>query len=679
MNQGYPFSAIVGQELLKKALLLSAVDPTIGLLIRGDKGTAKSTAARGLAGLLPDIRSRQGCQFNCEPERPLSVCETCNEGDSWHLLPVPFVNLPLSATEDRVLGSLDFEKALKEGRQKFQPGLLASAHRGILYIDEVNLLADHLVDVLLDVAAMGINTVQREGLSVSHPARVTLIGTMNPEEGDLRPQLLDRFGMMVDVSAPTDPVERAAVVRSRLNFEANPAAFRELWQVEQRQLQVLVVQAINALPAITIDDQLIALISTICCKFNIVSLRADIVMAKVARALAALSLRRRPDSDDVKLATLLVLAHRKRINPLDKVGLDQELLDETLEQNRNSLSALSQSNQGHQEQEEKQELPKQDQPNDQSDINGDNDDSQPEPQESQSQEPEQEQDSDTSSDSGSDKREVVFAAANNFEFKAGIKLDNVNSRISGLRGRFNGTRGRYLRAVKESKPTSLAVDATIRHAVLHQPANSEFKVRSEDLHGKVRLEQKATLVILVVDASGSMAALRRMEAVKGATLALLEDAYRMRDQICVIAFRGAEAELLLPPTRSLQLANQAMQNLPTGGRTPLAHGLNMALQAAVACRKKAQLEPLLVVLTDGKGNVSLPNQDDPESSTRFVAGEICRQKFSAIVIDTEDGYLKIALAHKLATAMGAEYLGLDRLSAETLALTIRGRLHQVVR
>jgi magnesium chelatase subunit D len=665
MNKGYPFSAIVGQELLKKALLLSAVDPTIGLLIRGDKGTAKSTAARGLAGLLPDIRSRQGCQFNCEPERPLSVCETCKEEDSWHLLPVPFVNLPLSATEDRVLGSLDFEKALKEGRQKFQPGLLASAHRGILYIDEVNLLADHLVDVLLDVAAMGVNTVQREGLSVSHPARVTLIGTMNPEEGDLRPQLLDRFGMMVDVSAPTDPVERAAVVRSRLNFEANPRAFRELWQVEQRQLQELVVQAINALPSITIDDQLIALISTICCKFNIVSLRADIVMAKVARALAALSLRRRPDSDDVKLATLLVLAHRKRINPLDKVGLDQELLDETLEQNRNSLSSPSQNNNG--------------QLDTQSNVDGDNDDSQPEPQESQSQELEQEQDSDTSSDSGSDKREVVFAAASNFEFKAGIKLDNVNSRISGLRGRINGTRGRYLRAVKESKPTSLAVDATIRHAVLHQPANSEFKVRSEDLHGKVRLEQKATLVILVVDASGSMAALRRMEAVKGATLALLEDAYRMRDQICVIAFRGAEAELLLPPTRSLQLANQAMQNLPTGGRTPLPHGLNMALQVAIACRRKAQLEPLLVVLTDGKGNVSLPNQDDPESSTRFVAGEICRQKFSAIVIDTEDGYLKIALARKLATAMGAEYLGLDRLSAETLALTIRGRLHQVVK
>jgi magnesium chelatase subunit D len=447
--------------------------------------------------------------------------------------------------------------------------------------------------------------------------------------------------------------------------------------VEQRQLQELVVQAINALPSITIDDQLIALISTICCKFNIVSLRADIVMAKVARALAALSLRRRPDSDDVKLATLLVLAHRKRINPLDKVGLDQELLDETLEQNRNSLSALSQSNQGHQEQEEKQELPKQDQPNDQSNIDGDNDDSQPESSESQSQEPEQ--DSSSNSPSGSDKKEVVFAAANDFEFKAGIKLDNVNSRISGLRGRFNGTRGRYLRAVKESKPTSLAVDATIRHAVLHQPANSEFKVRSEDLHGKVRLEQKATLVILVVDASGSMAALRRMEAVKGATLALLEDAYRMRDQICVIAFRGAEAELLLPPTRSLQLANQAMQNLPTGGRTPLAHGLNTALQVAVACRKKAQLEPLLVVLTDGKGNVSLPNKDDPESSTRFVAGEICRQKFSAIVIDTEDGYLKIALARKLATAMGAEYLGLDRLSAETLALTIRGRPHQVVK
>lgn len=663
MSRGYPFNAIVGQELLKKALLLAALDPTIGgVLIRGDKGTAKSTAARGLAELLPPIETVAGCAFNCEAQHPLSVCEVCTPGAIRQFLPVPFITLPLGATEDRVLGTLDFERALKEGKQKFLPGLLASAHRGVLYIDEVNLLADHLVDVLLDAAAMGVNTVQREGLSLEHPARVTLIGTMNPEEGDLRPQLLDRFGMMVEVTAPREPVQRSAVVRSRLSFEADPAVFRSVWQASQDDSRRALERAMAALPHIDIADSLVDVISAICCRLEIVSLRADIVMTKVVRALAALEGRKQPNSEDVKVAALLVLAHRKRVNPLDKTGLDEELLDETLQgSNWDKPKGVPENAPAQSQLQSESESESESQSQSQSD---------PEPQPESQLETEPPGDDQEAPSDSLPLPPLVFSASAAYQFKAGLKLDGARSRLSGLRGRLkSGSRGRYVRAVPDNMPSSLAVDATIRHAVLH--SGGEFRVGSENLHAKVRVEQKATLVILLVDASGSMAARRRMEAVKGAALSLLEDAYRKRDQVCVIAFRGAQAEVLLAPTRSIQIASQALQVLPTGGRTPLAHGLALALKIACESRLKAHLEPLLVVLSDGKGNVSLPEHDNAQASALALAAQVAERKVAALVVDTEDGYIKVGLARPLAAAMGAEYLGLEKLSADKLTLAIK--------
>lgn len=250
----FPFSAIVGQSQLKTALLLCAVDPGLGgVLIRGDKGTAKSTAARALTAVLPAITRRAGCAFNCDPDAPYAECETCAQTVAVSSGPVPFVTLPLGATEDRVLGTLDLQRALQGAQRTFQPGLLAAAHRGILYIDEVNLLADHLVDVLLDVAAMGVNSVQREGLSVSHPARFTLIGTMNQEEGDLRPQFLDRFGLMVDVAAPREKTVRAEVVRRRIAYEADPAAYAAQWDGAQEALRATLAQAQSLLPQVVLE------------------------------------------------------------------------------------------------------------------------------------------------------------------------------------------------------------------------------------------------------------------------------------------------------------------------------------------------------------------------------------------------------------------------------------------
>ncbi|MEO5934790.1 MAG: ATP-binding protein, partial [Duganella sp.] len=326
-NTNFPFTAIVGQSTLRKALMLCAVDPSIGgVLIRGDKGTAKSTAARALADVLPAIERVPGCAFNCAPGAPCEHCDVCGERTA-EPSAVPFVTLPLGATEDRVLGSLDISRALQGGQRAFQPGLLASAHRGLLYIDEVNLLADHLVDVLLDVAAMGVNSVQRDGLSIRHPARFTLVGTMNLEEGDLRPQLLDRFGLMVEVTAPREKTERSEVVRRRIAFETDPAGYVMRWRGEQDALRNQLATAQRLLPAVLLDDAMLDLISHLCCEFEVASLRADIVMHKTARAIAALEGRARVNPQDIRGAAELVLPHRRRRKPFEQPGLDQQRLD----------------------------------------------------------------------------------------------------------------------------------------------------------------------------------------------------------------------------------------------------------------------------------------------------------------------------------------------------------------
>lgn len=630
----FPFSAIVEQNQLKTALLLCAVDPSLGgVLIRGDKGTAKSTAARALTDILPFIERVEGCAFVCAPEAPYQPCQTCNPVGaalaaivetkvSPTLNSVPFITLPLGATEDRVIGTLDLEQALKGGTRVFKPGLLAAAHRGILYIDEVNLLPDHLVDVLLDAAAMGVNSVQREGLSISHPARFTLIGTMNLEEGDLRPQLLDRFGLMVEVTAPRDKVVRSEVVRRRIAFEANPKAYAEAWKDEQQLLQNQLATAQQLLPEVLLDDSLLDLISHLCCEFDVASLRADIVMHKAARALAALEGRSQVTPNDVRTAAELVLPHRRRRKPFEQPGLDQDQLDELMQQ------VLQQPEQSEAEAEQESDGEAQDQ-------------------------------------------QQVFAVG-----KAGnvqkITVDAVSSRFSsGKRSTTtNAPRGRVIRAVPDANPSSLAVGATLRSAALRSSPSLavDFQVTKNDLHHQVRSGKNSNLILFVVDASGSMAAQRRMEAVKGAVLSLLTDAYQQRDEVAVISFRGDAAQLLLSPTRSVDLAEQNLRELPTGGRTPLPDALCLALETL----KKTSLPPLLVLLTDGKANVSLDDGGDPWQQSLSLAELLAGEGVAALVLDTETGYLKLGKARQLASALGAEYLTLEELSAENLALTIRG-------
>jgi magnesium chelatase subunit D len=614
----YPFSALVSQEPLKTALLLNAVYPGIGgVLVRGEKGTAKSTAARALRALLPPLRVVEGCPFRCDPEAPWAECPHCGPLAERRAAeaPVPFIDLPLGATEDRVLGTLDFERALREGRRAFQPGLLAAAHRGILYIDEVNLLPDHLVDVLLDAAALGVNTVQREGVSASHPSRFLLIGTMNREEGDLRPQLLDRFGLMVEVVGPRDPAERAEVVRRRLAFEADPAAFAARWEQEQEALRRRIAAARERLPGVALDDALLAVISRLCCEFEVDGLRADIVMHKAARGLAALDGRGAATTDDVRRAAELALPHRQRRRPFEQPHLDRERVDDALAR----AQAPPDTAEG----------------------------------------------------------EQVFEPAAPQPVRR-IEVAPPGTSPSMPHGRRNPTptreRGHYIRAVPDEKPTDLAVDATLRAAVLRGgQADGRPVIEPCDLHRKERAGKTGTLILFVVDASGSMAARRRTELVKGAVLGLLQSAYEQRDEVGVIAFRGPQADVLLPPTGSVERAERALRALPTGGRTPLAHALLTAGEVIGRTRRaRPDVPALLVLLSDGKANVALPDTTgDPWQQALAAAQELAKEKVPALVLDADAGFVRVGRAAELAQALGAECLALDGLSAETLVLKVR--------
>ena len=651
MRHNYPFVAIVGQEQLKQALLLCAVDPTLGgLLIRGDKGSAKSTAARGLTEILPAILRVPGCAFNCSPDAPLKECPQCQPQISAPVhSAVPFINLPLGATEDRVLGSLDFERALRDGHQAFKPGLLASAHRGLLYIDEVNLLADHLVDVLLDVAAMGVNTVQREGLSISHPARITLLGTMNQEEGELRPQLLDRFGLMVDVSAPRDPLTRAEVVRRRLAFEADPQGFGARWQPETEALRHTIVAAQRALSTVELSDSLFAFISQLCCEFEVASLRADIVMHKAARAIAALDQRQQVSAEDVRAAAELALPHRRRRKPFEQSGLDRERLDQLTQQQRQSNPP-----------------PDTDTPPQPSNANA------PEPESAPNSQP----DAQAPPTEETAPQAPQQFAAQTAEPIARIQIESLGAHdASGRRSNSqNSRRGHYVRAVPNPEPGQLALDATLRHALQRNPGH--FQVTRADLHGQVKAGKHGNLILLVVDASGSMAARQRMEKVKGCVLGLLQDAYQRRDHVAVIAFRGTSAELVLPPTQRIEQAEAALNALPTGGRTPLAHALELAQRTLERQRGADALTPLLVLLSDGRANVPLDPDQDPWRQALELARQLSQRGTPALVLDSEQDFVRLGRARDLAQALSAEYLPLDQFSSQQLTLSIRERLRQ---
>ena len=664
----FPFTAIVGQTAMKRALLLNTVNPRIGgVLIRGKKGTAKSTAVRSLAALLPEVAVLQGCPYSCPPEARQGLCQWCESGSNDNppvSHQVRIVDLPVGASEDRLVGSLDIEQAIKSGTKSFEPGLIAAAHRGILYIDEVNLLNDHLVDVLLDASAMGRNYVEREGISVSHSAEFILVGTMNPEEGDLRPQLLDRFGLAVEVDGIMPSQERRQVVRRRMAYESDPFSFMDQWQEEEGKERERLLRSREMLGHVTVSDDILGLITDICAEYQVDGLRGDIVMYKTASTIAAYDGRTEVDVEDVREAAQMALLHRQRRQPFQQPHLVTEQLDNMLDEYQN---------QSHSREPEDNNSSAQDRNEEESDPSDLGDDEQ-----------------ENAPDSGAGPQDQWFETGDAYNVQS-ILLPPPDRRERPSSGRrattvSESSSGRYVRAqVPQGTVSDLALDATLRAAAPHQErrresadedAGSMLVIEPWDVREKVRETKTGSLILFVVDASGSMGAQRRMVAVKGAVLSLLLDAYQRRDRVALISFRGTSADLLLPPTNSVDLAQLYLQDLPTGGRTPLSKGLYLALETLETERlKDRNVLPLVVVLSDGRANVAMDGGSaQAVEEARNYASIFEDKSMTCVVIDTELDFIKLQMAKPFAEAMGARYLKLEDLRADSLADAVRNEL-----
>lgn len=694
----YPFSAIVGQDGMKLALILNAIEPRIGgVLIRGEKGTAKSTAVRALAALLPHHPVHGGCVFACDPRRPEEWCPACRargegktrqgSGDALadpsppplrisklprpvaHTRRVPVVTLPLNATEDMVLGGLDFSLTIRRGSCVFQPGLLARVHRGILYVDEVNLLDDHLVDVILDAAASGENVVEREGVAFRHATRFALVGTMNPEEGSLRPQLLDRFGLCVEVTSERDPDMRVELVERRERFELDYERFCRQFAQEEAHLASRLVRAQDLLPLVRTASHIRKYIGELTRSQNVAGHRADLVIERASCAHSAWNGRTKVLIDDVLEVAEMALVHRRRdaIPPPPPPQPPVEDDEEQEEQNRDEADSKSRP----------PELsPERNQTPPPSGVDSEMESSRMPP------------------PSGASPPDRLFQVGATFSVK---KLappdDRLMRRGSGRRSRTRTyqKQGRYVRARMNGEGLDPALDATLRAAAPHQAkrrgervCSTTVIIRRQDWREKVREKRIGCFLLFVVDASGSMGARGRMAASKGAILSLLLDAYQKRDRVGMISFRRREAQVLLPPTASIEMAASLLRELPVGGRTPLSAGLNQAYRLLQSqLRRDPNLRPLGILITDGKSNVSISGDSSMDETLRLAARMGKDRRTHWIVVDTEEpGIVRFELARRIAAALGAEYFRIDGLRAADLVnvvtTSVYGRAHRPI-
>ena len=650
----YPFAAIVGQDRMKLALLANAVNPAIGgVLIRGERGTAKSTAVRGLAVILPAITVAT-CRYRCDPSSG-NLCVECRakreaaapiESASQR---VRVVDLPVSATEDRVVGTIDLEAVLRDGRRSFEPGLLADAHRGILYVDEVNLLDDHLVDTLLDSAASGVNRVEREGVAFHHPAEFILVGTMNPEEGDLRPQLLDRFGLAAEIKGDRDPKARAEIVRRRLAYETDTQEFLETWRPATNDLMALIERARGLLTEVNVSSDKLGLITHIANAMGVDGHRADIVMYKTARTIAALEGRREVSLDDVRRAAELALPHRRRRDPFTPPGLDPDELERAIQafQARPATATAS--------------------------VGDGTDGAAGAADSAQSSGPAENGPPGATSESdrtlASD--QATAAPPVNAPERIAFQKPRTGRRTS---AEVKGRRGHSVRSrpMDRDDPPDIAVIDTVRAAAARRPQAGTPRIGTQDLRVHRRMRKVGNLMLFVVDGSGSMAAQRRMQLTKSAVLSLLADAYKRRDRVGVITFRKTEAYETVPPTSSLDVAHARMHELPPGRRTPLAHGLELARRVVERERARdAELRPIVILLTDGVANVGLVAGSDPITDALRSASAIARERVPALVVDADRRHNRSSSLVELARQMAAAHVRLDALAAGQLTSLIR--------
>ncbi|MCQ4922534.1 AAA family ATPase [Tissierella carlieri] len=611
----FPFSAVLGQERIKMALILNLINPYIGgVLISGEKGTAKSTLIRGLSAVVDYVE---------------------------------VVELPLNVTEDRLVGSIDIKKAIRDGEKKFEEGILYKAHKQILYVDEINLLSEHIVNILLEVLSTGTNIVEREGISYSHPSDFILVGSMNPEEGILRPQLLDKFGLYVEAKGETDIDNRIEIIKRFLDYERNPSEFYLKWEKENRAVQSLIYRGRTIIKDIKVKDEDYNFAVDLSRQGNCSGNRAEIILIETAKAIVAFNQRYYVTQEDIRDAASYVLPHRIK-EPITVEEME-EFLDENMMENNNARKE------------------------DYEEYRDDYDPNKGSLEETINTATKEE----TLKESIEDIIPIAQDISINMEF--GKKNSNKGS---GKRSKVktDSHKGRYVRyKLPKGKANDIAFDATFRIAAFNQKNRNKRElavcIKPQDIREKVREKHTGATILFAVDASGSMGARRRMGAVKGAVLSLLKDAYQKRDSIGIIAFRKDRAEILLNITRSVDLAEKCLRKLPTGGKTPLAAGLYTSYQILKADKiKNPDSLQYLIIVSDGKANVPFKTENPLEDA--FILGEKIRNEgIKTMVIDTEKNYIEYGFAKELAKKMNGEYIKISQLSKNDVETSVKSLLN----